>query len=110
MCLSERGGHTATVNFINSKAKQSSDGLSSILDYCMREDKTVHDGRQLVTGIDCVPQSAHTKMMNTKTRYKKTDGKMYYQLVQSFSPDEDITPETAHTIAVEFALEQFKGY
>ena len=104
------GGHTATVNFINSKTKQSGDGLSSILDYCMREDKTIHDGRQLVTGIDCVPQSAHTEMMNTKTRYKKTDGKMYYQLVQSFSPDEKITPETAHTVAVEFAREQFKGY
>ena len=35
---------------------------------------------------------------------------MFYHLLQSFSPDEAITPETAHEIAVKFASEQFKGY
>ena len=35
---------------------------------------------------------------------------MFYHLLQSFSPDEDISPETAHEIAVKFASEQFKGY
>ena len=35
---------------------------------------------------------------------------MFYHLLQSFHPDEAITPETAHEIAVKFASEQFKGY
>lgn len=49
-------------------------------------------------------------MMNTKLRYKKADGRMYYHLLQSFHPDENLTPETAHEIALRFAEENFKGY
>ena len=35
---------------------------------------------------------------------------MFYHLIQSFHPHENITPEKAHQIAVRFASEQFKGY
>ena len=35
---------------------------------------------------------------------------MYYHLLQSFHPDEKLTPETAHEIALRFAEENFKGY
>ena len=47
-------------------------------------------------------------MMNTKLRYKKADGRMYYHLLQSFHPDEKLTPETAHEIALRFAEENYK--
>ena len=63
-----------------------------------------------MTGINCVAQSAYNEMMNTKLRYKKADGRMYYHLLQSFHPDENLTPETAHEIALRFAEENFKGY
>lgn len=43
-------------------------------------------------------------------QYGKTDGRMFYHLVQSFSPDEKITPDLAHKIAIEFAHQQFKCY
>ena len=49
-------------------------------------------------------------MMNTKLRYKKADGRMYYHLLQSFHPDENLTPETAHEIALRFTEENFPGY
>lgn len=70
----------------------------------------MYNGRKLVSGVNCVPQSAFNEMMNTKIQYRKTDGRMYYHLFQSFHPDEPITPETAHEIALKFAQEQFKGY
>ena len=81
-----------------------------MLDYCSRNAKTNHDGKRLVTGINCVAQSAYNEMMNTKLRYKKSDGRMYYHLLQSFHPDEKLTPETAHEIALHFAEKNFKGY
>ena len=90
----------ATVKFIASKRMQSRQGLASILTYCKQDKKTLYNGRKLVSGVNCVPNSAFNEMMNTKIQYRKTDGRMYYHLFQSFHPDEPITPETAHEIAL----------
>ena len=100
----------ATVEFIPCRRSQSGAGLSSLLAYCMREDKATLENMRLVSGVNCVPDAAYIDMMNTKLQFKKTDGKMYYHMVQSFSPSEKITPELAHQIAVEFAQQQFGEY
>ena len=55
-------------------------------------------------------QSAFNEMINTKLQYRKTGGRQYYHIMQSFHPDEPITPETAHEIALRFAEENFPGY
>lgn len=100
----------ATVNIMKNKRSQTRAGLASILSYCKRESKTQYGNRKLVTGVNCVAASAYHEMMNTKMQYGKTDGRMFYHLVQSFSPNENITPETAHEIALKFAERQFQGY
>ena len=100
----------ATVKFLPESKMQSRAGLSSILNYCQKEKKTQHGDRQLVTGINCLPASAYKEFVSTKLFYRKDSGRMFYHLLQSFSPDENISPETAHEIAVKFASEQFKGY
>ena len=100
----------ATVKFLPESKMQSRAGLSSILNYCQKEEKMRHGDRQLVTGINCLPASAYKEFVSTKLFYRKDSGRMFYHLLQSFSPDEDISPETAHEIAVKFASEQFKGY
>ncbi len=100
----------ALVKFIRSSRAQSTGGLWGTLDYCCRRSKTEYEGRQLVSGINCVPKSAYREFMNTKELYGKKDGRMFYQMLQSFSPDENLTPETAHEIAIRFAQEQFPGY
>ena len=100
----------ATVKFLPESKMQTRAGLSSILIYCQKEKKTRHGDRQLVTGINCLPASAYKEFVSTKLFYRKDSGRMFYHLLQSFSPDEAITPETAHEIAVKFASEQFKGY
>ncbi|MBU5461218.1 relaxase/mobilization nuclease domain-containing protein [Lachnoclostridium sp. MSJ-17] len=103
-------GSIAVINFISRQKTQTRQGLSALLNYCAKNAKTIHDGRKLVTGVNCVARSAYNEMMNTKLRYKKADGRMYYHLLQSFHPDENLTPETAHEIALRFAEENFPGY
>lgn len=103
-------GSIAVINFISRQKTQTRRGLKALLNYCAKNAKTVHDGIKLVTGVNCVAQSAYNEMMNTKLRYKKSDGRMYYHLLQSFHPDENITPETAHEIALQFAEDNFPGY
>lgn len=100
----------ATVNVMKNKRTQSRAGLAFILSYCKRESKTVHEGKKLVSGVNCLPESAYREFMNTKLQYGKTDGRMFYHFTQSFSPTEDITPETAHEIAVRFAEKMFPGF
>ena len=100
----------ATVKFISDRKMQSRAGLSFILNYCQRKEKTTLGERQLVSGINCLPASCYEEFVSTKLFYSKDSGRMFYHLLQSFSPDEDISPETAHEIAVKFASEQFKGY
>lgn len=103
-------GGIAVINFISRQKTQTRQGLSALLNYCAKNAKTIHDGRKLVTGVNCVAQSAYNEMMNTKLRYKKASGRMYYHLLQSFQPDENLTPETAHEIALKFVEENFPGY
>ena len=52
---------------------------------------------------------AYREFMNTKRFYEKTGGRMYYHVVQSFSPEEELTAETAHEIALKLA-EEFSGF
>ena len=49
---------------------QSRQGLASILAYCKQDKKTLYDGRKLVSGVNCVAESAFNEMMNTKIQYR----------------------------------------
>lgn len=98
----------ATVEFINNK-NQNRSGLAKLLNYCSKDSKTVIDDKKFVTGINCIANCSYTEFMNTKMQYGKTDGRMLYHLIQSFSPYENITPDLAHKIAVEFAQQQFRS-
>ena len=100
----------ATVNIMKSKRSQTRAGLAFILSYCKRDKKTMFGDRKLVSGINCVPESVYHEMMNTKMHYGKTDGRMFYHITQSFHPDELITPDLAHEIALRFAKENFGDY
>ena len=93
----------ATVNFINRPKSQTRAGMLAVINYIMQDKKTVHDGVRLVSGLNCSPLSACQEFINTKLQYGKTDGRMYYHFVQSFPPDETITPQTAHEIAMKLA-------
>lgn len=101
----------AIVKFIPARKPQSSGGLYGSIEYCKQEHKTWDEvtRRHLVTGVNCVASTAYREFMNTKRFYEKTGGRMYYHVVQSFAPEEKLTAETAHEIALKLA-EQFSGF
>ena len=101
----------ATVTYIR-ESKQSISAMKGVIDYCC-QDKKVYDeisNQRLVSGINCDGENAFKEFMATKKSYGKTDGMNFYQYVQSFSPEENITPHKAHEIAIEFAERAWTGY
>ncbi|MEG0594332.1 MAG: relaxase/mobilization nuclease domain-containing protein [Christensenella sp.] len=93
----------ATVNFINRKKSQNRAGMKFVLEYTQRDEKTLFEGMKLVSGLNCSPQSVYQEFVNTKLLYGKDSKRMYYHFVQSFPPGENITPQTAHEIALKLA-------
>ena len=99
----------AIVTAVNRPRGQTRGGMSAVLQYVMKEEKTAYQDRHLVTGVNCQANSCCTEFISTKLQYGKDGGRMYYHFVQSFHPEEPITPELAHRIALELA-QQWKDY
>lgn len=101
----------ATVTYIR-ESKQSISAMKGVIDYCC-QDKKVYDeilNQRLISGINCDGENVFSEFLATKKSYKKTDGMNFYQYVQSFSPEENITPQKAHEVALEFAEKAWTGY
>lgn len=90
--------------------KNSHSSVKHIVDYVTKKEKTI--GRKLCSGYNCNIATAAIEMQATKELYGKTGGRTYKHFVQSFPPDEDITPEKAHEIAKQFveSCPLFEGY
>ena len=97
------------IHFANSK-NQTSGGLKRLLGYVSREKKTKLEDRRFVSGVNCSTENAYNEMMLTKQMHKKTGGRLYYHLVQSFPKGYDIKPELAHKIALELTGKALKDY
>ena len=102
------------------ESKQTPSALKGLLKYCMRPDKTnLNERMQLVSGHNCVPEMALKSFLATQALYKAeqekhiAEGKenvLFYQYVQSFSPDDKLTPEQAHEIGMQFVREFFPNH
>lgn len=101
----------ATVTYIR-ESKQSISAMKGVIDYCCH-DKKVYDeisNQRLISGVNCDGEDTFSEFLATKKSYKKTDGMNFYQYVQSFSPEENITPQQAHEVSLEFAQKAWLGY
>lgn len=68
---------------------------------------TGHAQHLFESAINCAaPGTAYAEMRATKERYGKKGGVLGYHVIQSFAPGE-VTPQQAHNIGVEFALQCF---
>ena len=101
----------ATVTYIK-ETKQHVSAMKAVMRYCQREDKTTDPktGRRYVTGLNCNGANSFTEFLATKTAYNKLDGINFYQYVQSFSPNENISYEQVHEIGLEFAAKAWPGH
>ena len=99
----------ATCSFIREK-KQTAGAMGGVLRYVAQEQKTLDtDGTRYLTGVNCMPDLAYQSFLATKNLYGKASGTWFYHYVQSFSPQELITPAEAHQIAQELAERFFPG-
>jgi hypothetical protein len=84
-------------------------GLSDVIDYAAQTRKTqlmdenAEVLRHYVTGLNCQPDTARGEMMAAKKKFGKEDGVACYHGIQSFSPDDNVTPDMAHEIGVKLA-------
>ena len=101
----------ATITYIK-ETKQTVSAMKGLIDYCCQEKKTYDSdsGRLLIGGVNVNGENAFKEFMTTKNAYHKTDGINFYQYVQSYSPEEKITPDEAHKIALEFAQTAWQGH
>lgn len=92
------------------KAVSSKSPIKTAITYVSKAEKT---DQKLLSGYNLTaPETAYDEMQITKEVWNKTDGRTYKHYVQSFAPDEAITPEQAHAIAKEFveSCSQFKEF
>ena len=90
------------------KGTQTRGGMKSVMRYVSQLSKTLWDGQQLVSGIDCQPETAFDEFLSTKLLHHKDGGVMFYHMVQSFPKGADVDPRTAHEAARRLA-EYFEG-
>ena len=88
--------------------------LGKALAYIENPDKT--DGQMLVSGYNCEPQTASidfemTAVLAHKARNlkRKRSTNRAYHLIQSFSPEDAVTPEQAHELGKKLAFEYTGG-
>lgn len=88
--------------------------LGDAINYIENPDKT--DGQELILGYNTAPQTAVldfsvTAAMARKARNTsaKKQGNLAYHMIQSFSPDDAVTPELAHKLGRKLAMEFTDG-
>ena len=90
----------AIISFTNYKRGQTTGCMSAVMRYTMQDKKTE---------FNCQPESVYADFMTTKRLYHKTDGVLFYHMVQSFPKGEAVDPVTAHAAALKLA-EYYEGY
>ena len=99
----------AIIHFVNYKrGTQSRTAMRGVMLYVMQEKKTTWEGKPLVSGINCQPQSVYDDFLNTKLLYHKDGGVMFYHMVQSFPKGAAADPRQVHEAARRLA-EYFDG-
>ncbi len=91
----------AVCKFLSSKAS-----VKGALEYITQKEKTE---AKLIGGKDCVPENAAKEFDAVKRMFGKSNGRQYYHIIQSFSPNDPVDFETAHQLGMQLA-EYFPGF
>ena len=89
------------------KIKAIKSTLDKAINYICNPAKT--QGKLLVDSFGCVPEFAAQQMDATAKRNKRGGCRKAYHLIQSFAPNDNITPEKALEIGKKFADEVTMG-
>lgn len=75
--------------------------LKDVLEYAKDEEKT--EEQFYVSGLNCNPDKARDQFVMVKEQYNKTGGIQAYHGYISFKDTDNLSPDLAHQIGVEFA-------
>ncbi len=75
--------------------------LKDVLKYAKDEEKT--EQQYYVSGINCNPDKARDQFVMVKEQYNKTGGIQAYHGYISFKDTDNLSPDLAHQIGIEFA-------
>lgn len=92
-------GHIAIVNFVSGSKGQSRSGMKAVIRYAAQAKKTLWQGQQLVSGVNCQAVSVYDDFLRTQLLHHKDSGRRFYHLVQSFPSGEEVDPTKAHLAA-----------
>ena len=84
------------------KIKTIKKNLQAVVNYAKNGEKTEHG--ILVSGVNCLPQSAYEQMALTKKFYHKENKTLGFHIIQSFKGQE-VSPQKANQIGKELAEE-----
>ncbi len=90
-----------------SKIKAIKNTLKKAIDYITNPDKT--ENGTLVSTYGCSLKTADVEMNMTARKGSQNGNRIAYHLMQSFDPDDDITPEDVHRMGMEFAQNVLGG-
>lgn len=110
-----KGSHRAALDYIIDEAKtvKNESGNQQVIDYITNAVKT-NDG-ELVSGYNCTPTFSAAEFAMTQSLAKEVKGNYKnvggsdvraYHLIQSFSPEDTLTPEEAHALGQQL-MQQF---
>jgi len=94
---------------------QSKTATGKVIAYVTQRKKTLfHDEEigqkyRLISGQNCVAETAFKEFMATKIQYGKDNGVFYKHYVQSFKPEEAVSPKEIHQMGLELAA-YFEGF
>lgn len=90
-----------------SKIKAIKNTLKKAIDYITDPNKT--EKGTLVSTYGCSMYTADVEMSMTAQKGGKSGNRIAYHLMQSFAPEDNLTPEDAHRIGMEFAQNVLGG-
>lgn len=112
----KKGGLTRAIDYIVDENKtetfnfKDNDIESVFIEQLIEKDKgnrainyITKDGKtelNLITGINCNPESAFDEMIITKKMFNKEEGRQFIHFTHSYSDKENIDPQLAHEISL----------
>ena len=90
------------------KRKAHYNSASTLIDYITNKEKT--DEGLLTSAINCSVDMAAQEFKNNNHHWKAKGKRVAYHLIQSFYPNDDITPEQAHEIARRLCEELYPDF
>ncbi|MCD6322084.1 MAG: relaxase/mobilization nuclease domain-containing protein, partial [Clostridiales bacterium] len=94
---------------VNYALNEDKTALDDVLEYATDKNRIEGEQHLYESAVNCEKENALLSMMQTKKHFEKTDKVQGYHIIQSFRPDE-ITPELAHQVGVEFTQKCFGKY